>query len=81
VFTVLVFDSTSAHETLIASVAAVTVVLSVFAHGFTAPPLVAAYSEWWRRAGSGSGAIEESRVHEHARRSLQLPAEVGRRRS
>ena len=66
VFAVLVIDENIANGAAIASAAVVGVVLSVFAHGLTAPPLVAAYSNWWRaHPRTGAAPMEEEHVHEH----------------
>jgi len=66
VFTVLLVDAGVANGNTIATVAVVGVTLSVFAHGFSAPPLVSRYARWWA-AVSGSGASMEARpVAEHA---------------
>ena len=44
VFTILLIDAAVPNGNIIASAAIVGVTLSVFAHGFTAPPLVARYA-------------------------------------
>jgi NhaP-type Na+/H+ or K+/H+ antiporter len=69
VFTVLLFDANVPNGNLIASVAIVGVTLSVFAHGFTAPPLVAAYAKWWESAAAGSASrMEAAKVAKHPAR-------------
>ncbi len=66
VFTVLLFDANVPNGNLIASVAVVGVTLSVLAHGFSAPPLVAAYARWWSSAQGGNKShMEASEVAEH----------------
>ena len=66
VFAVLVIDENIVNGDAIASAAVVGVVLSVFAHGFTAPPLVTAYSNWWRdHQRRGATPMEDKHVHEH----------------
>jgi len=66
VFSVLVIDANIPNGDLIASAAVIGVVLSVFAHGFTAPPLVGAYSDWWRRhPRTEATSMEAESVHEH----------------
>lgn len=66
VFAVLVVDANVANGDAIASAAVAGVALSVFAHGLSAPPLVAAYSGWWKRfRGTGTVSMEETPVHQH----------------
>lgn len=66
VFTVLVYDEGIVNGDLIVSAAVVCVVLSVLGHGFSAPPLVRAYSEWWnRRPRTDETPMEEQHVHVH----------------
>ena len=73
VFTVLLFDAEIANGNLIASVAIVGIALSVFAHGFSAPPLVALYAKWWAVASAGTSAqMEAQPVAEHAARHAEL---------
>ncbi len=66
VFTVLLVDANVPNGSLIASVAIAGVTLSVLAHGFTAPPLVAAYANWWKSATAGGiSHMEAKAVAEH----------------
>ena len=66
VFAVLVINENIVNGDAIASAAIVGVVLSVFAHGFSAPPLVAAYANWWHGHPRTDGtAMENEQVHEH----------------
>jgi len=66
VFTVLLLDEAIPNGDVIASVAILCVVLSAFAHGVTAPPLVAAYSRWWNSvAGPDAPVMEGEEVAEH----------------
>jgi NhaP-type Na+/H+ or K+/H+ antiporter len=76
VFTVLLIDAAVPNGNLIASVAIVGVTLSVFAHGFTAPPLVARYASWWESVADMPGTRMEARpVAEHpVRQELVHPA-------
>jgi len=70
VFTVMLIDEAITGGDTIASVAIICVVLSAFAHGVSAPPLVSAYSRWWQRVSdSGTPTMEDQDVHEHARRA------------
>jgi NhaP-type Na+/H+ or K+/H+ antiporter len=48
VFTIMLLDEQVANKELIATVAVVGVVLSVYAHGFTAPWLAGRYAEWYK---------------------------------
>jgi len=72
VFTVMLVDSGTANAGLIASIAVFGIVLSVFAHGITAPPLVSAYSTWWERISGGEDTVEGEQVHEHRRRNWTI---------
>jgi NhaP-type Na+/H+ or K+/H+ antiporter len=73
VFTVLLFDANVPNGNLIASVAIVGVTLSVLAHGFTAPPLVARYARWWSSAQAGNKShMEASAVAEHPARHASM---------
>ena len=66
VFTILLIDAAVPSGTTIASAAIVGVTLSVFAHGFTAPPLVARYARWWSSASAAPGTpMEAHPVAEH----------------
>jgi NhaP-type Na+/H+ or K+/H+ antiporter len=76
VFTVLLFDANVPNGNLIASVAIVGVTLSVLAHGFTAPPLVARYARWWSSAQAGNKShMEASAVAEHPARHANTGSE------
>jgi NhaP-type Na+/H+ or K+/H+ antiporter len=82
VFTVLLFDANVPNGNLIASVAIVGVTLSVFAHGFTAPPLVAAYAKWWAGASAGGAPrMEAQKVAEHPARHASIDGKVSDDRS
>jgi len=71
VFTVLLLDEAVPNGEIIASIAILGVVLSAFAHGVTAPPLVAAYSRWWNSvAGPDAPVMEGEDVAEHATRGV-----------
>jgi NhaP-type Na+/H+ or K+/H+ antiporter len=76
VFTVLLVDANVPNGNVIASAAIAGVILSVFAHGLSAPPLVAAYSRWWEAFSQGETApMEAAHVHEHATRSESTTAQ------
>jgi sodium/hydrogen antiporter len=69
VFSVMLIDAGIAIGPAIASTAVLCVVLSAFAHGLSAPPLVAAYSRWWNGvAGADTKAIEAETVAVHPSR-------------
>jgi NhaP-type Na+/H+ or K+/H+ antiporter len=69
VFAVLVLDENIPNGNVIAAAAMVGVVLSVFAHGLSAPPLVARYADWYERfPRTGETPMEDREVHEHAPR-------------
>jgi NhaP-type Na+/H+ or K+/H+ antiporter len=73
VFAVLLFDANVANGNLILSVAIAGVTLSVFAHGFTAPPLVAAYAKWWEsKSATSTSHMEAKPVAEHPARHASL---------
>jgi NhaP-type Na+/H+ or K+/H+ antiporter len=81
VFTVLLVDANVPNGDLIASVAIAGVTLSVLAHGFTAPPLVAAYAKWWEAAAAGgTPRMEAAKVAEHPVRHAGLGDGVSDRR-
>ncbi len=66
VFTVLLIEESIPNGEIIASTAAVCVVLSAIAHGFSAPPLVSAYARWWGTvADAQTQAMEDVAVAEH----------------
>lgn len=78
VFTVLLFDAAVPNGDLIASVAIVGVTLSVFAHGFSAPPLVALYAKWWKSASKGTAPPMEAKpVAEHVTRHAAIAPRTG----
>lgn len=65
VFTVLLVDAAVPNGNLVASVAIAAVAISVIAHGFTAPPLVAAYARWWGNVSAiGAPHMEAKKVAE-----------------
>jgi sodium/hydrogen antiporter len=69
VFTVLLLDEAITNGEVIASIAIICVVLSVFAHGLSAPPLVSKYSEWWHAlADSGEMTLEGQNAAVHGLR-------------
>jgi NhaP-type Na+/H+ or K+/H+ antiporter len=77
VFAVLLYDANVPNGDLILSVAIVGVTLSVFAHGFSAPPLVAAYARWWESASAGSTSHMEAKpVAEHPARRATTAQKV-----
>ena len=82
VFSVLVIDENIVNGNAIALAAVVGVALSVFAHGFSAPPLVTAYARWWRdKADADETAMEAKQVHEHEIgrfRTARADSRVGR---
>ena len=61
VFVVMLLGEDVAGNGAIAAVAIVGVVLSVFAHGFTAPPLVGAYARWYASLGGSVKQMPECR--------------------
>lgn len=66
VFAVLVFDESIPNGDVIVSIAVTGIVLSVIAHGVTAPPAVRFYSEWWNRVTSeDADSLEQQDVQEH----------------
>lgn len=71
VFAVLVIDANISHGVEIASAAVIGVVLSVLAHGFTAPPFVARYASWYARSPR---EMEAAHTHEHPTRLNVSPA-------
>lgn len=80
VFTVMLIDEAIPNGETIAAVAVICVVLSAFAHGISAPPLVTAYSRWWKRtADSATPGIEDQDVFEHAcRAAIESPASASK---
>lgn len=75
VFSVLVFDEQIPYGDIITSTAIAGVMLSVLAHGFTAPPLVRAYAAWWsRESAMGTTPMEDRSVHEHRLRMAHSTA-------
>jgi NhaP-type Na+/H+ or K+/H+ antiporter len=72
VFAVLLIDENVVNGDAIAAAAVMGVVLSVFAHGFTAPPLVRIYTDWWNSHPQTSATpMEDEPVHEHRVRMLR----------
>lgn len=70
VFTVLLIEESIPNGEVIASTAAVCVVLSAIAHGFSAPPLVSAYARWWETVGAErTETMESAAVAEHPLRT------------
>jgi NhaP-type Na+/H+ or K+/H+ antiporter len=71
VFTMLLLDEAVPNKGLIAAIAVTGVVLSVYAHGFTAPWLAGAYSGWYGGSDQfAASAPEEADVSSpHLRRS------------
>jgi len=59
VFTMMLLDSDVANKGLIATVAVAGVVLSVYAHGFTAPWLSGAYASWYSSFSEHAGDSPE----------------------
>jgi len=59
VFTMLLLDDAIPNKELIAAIAVTGVVLSVYAHGFTAPWLSEAYSDWYKKTGSDVSGLPE----------------------
>jgi NhaP-type Na+/H+ or K+/H+ antiporter len=73
VFTVLLFDEAVPNKEIVAAVAVTGVVLSVYAHGFTAPWLVGVYSKWYDAHGIDRGTSPEQReVKQPALRSANV---------
>ncbi len=69
VFAVMLLDADVLDASVITATAVVGVTLSVIAHGFSAPPLVARYAKWWAgRAAQGEDRMEGEAVHAHANR-------------
>lgn len=67
VFTILLIDEAIPHGDTIAAVAVLCVVMSAFAHGISAPPLVSAYSRWWQSVtGADAAGMEGEDVAQHA---------------
>ncbi len=73
VFAVLLYDAGIPNGELIASVAVLGVMLSVLAHGFSAPPLVARYARWWESVSvEGRTTMESAPVAEENTRRRAL---------
>jgi NhaP-type Na+/H+ or K+/H+ antiporter len=65
VFTVLLLDEAIPNKELVAAIAVTGVVLSVYAHGFTAPWLSGAYAAWYGKTGTDvTGLPERAEVNE-----------------
>jgi NhaP-type Na+/H+ or K+/H+ antiporter len=75
VFALIVLEGSALeHVSLVFATVAVTVGLSVYAHGLTAVPLTSAYVRWFGRAGRPP--LESAAAHEHR---LRRPALGGTR--
>jgi NhaP-type Na+/H+ or K+/H+ antiporter len=61
VFTVMLLEEEIAIGGAIASVAIIGVALSVFAHGFTAPPLAGVYARWYASQMASAEGMPECR--------------------
>lgn len=73
VFTVLLLDQAIPNKELIAAIAVTGVVLSVYAHGFTAPWLSRVYADWYKKTGAGvSGLPEHAEVDEPTVRGTDM---------
>jgi len=73
VFTVLLLDDAVPNKELIAAIAVTGVVLSVYAHGFTAPWLSGLYADWYKRTGSDAKELpEHADVTQPAPRSADM---------
>jgi len=76
VFTIMLIDAEIPNGDVIAAIAIFGIVMSVFAHGLSAPPLVAAYSAWWEGlTGDERARAEGQQVYEH--RVRHSTSEVG----
>ena len=74
VFTVIVLDETKLpYDSTIALVAVFTIVLSVYAHGFTSQPLTARYATWYRAHPRDRRPVMEA-VHAEPQRWRRSPA-------
>ena len=62
VFTLMLLEESVANKEVIASVAVVGVVLSVYAHGFSAPGLAGVYARWYRSLDKGGKQMPEHRT-------------------
>lgn len=70
VFAILLIDENVPNGNALAATAIAGVVLSVIAHGFTAPPMVDRYVAWWHAAAPGTlTGLESEDVHEHGVRT------------
>ncbi len=73
VFTVIVLDETKLpYDSTIALVAVFTIVLSVYAHGFTSQPLTARYATWYRAHPRDRRPVMEA-VHAEPQRWRRSP--------
>lgn len=70
VFAVMLLESDVPDATVVASVAIVGVVMSVIAHGFSAPGLAGRYARWYSSQG-------QARVEMPEHRTVELPASRG----
>jgi NhaP-type Na+/H+ or K+/H+ antiporter len=66
VFTILLIEAEVPAGETIAAIAVLAVVLSAFAHGLTAPPLVAAYARWSATSSAGIEMLESAEATEGA---------------
>jgi NhaP-type Na+/H+ or K+/H+ antiporter len=79
VFTVMLLEEDIANTGAIAAVAIVGVALSVFAHGFSAPPLAGVYARWYSsRVGSDEKMPERLEVTQPPTRGFALRDEQRR---
>lgn len=71
VFSLLLLEEAVPGGDLIASVAVIGVVISVYAHGLTAAPLTGVYARWYATRTTTAPALpmESVSVHEHPVRS------------
>jgi NhaP-type Na+/H+ or K+/H+ antiporter len=58
VFTVMLLEADVPHKELIATIAVAGVILSVYAHGFTAPVFCGAYADWGERQNLGTPVLD-----------------------
>jgi hypothetical protein len=65
--------SPPSNKELVAAIAVTGVVLSVYAHGFTAPWLSGLYADWYKRTGSDAKELpEHADVTQPAPRSADM---------
>jgi len=76
VFTIMLIDEEILNGEIIAAIAVFGIVMSVFAHGLSSPPLVSAYSAWWEGLSEDERVrAEGQQVYEH--RVRHSTSEVG----